>query len=75
METALKALYWSTLVYRYDENAPNFTRDKPLKVVKPSCSAARNFNALQLTTAPLQSMCMDYCQTVMGSAADIAGCS
>ncbi len=41
METALKALYWSTLVYRYDENAPDFTRDKPLKVGKPSCSAAR----------------------------------
>ncbi|EIE18442.1 hypothetical protein COCSUDRAFT_68209 [Coccomyxa subellipsoidea C-169] len=28
-ETALKALYWSTLVYRYDETAPDLTRDKP----------------------------------------------
>ena len=31
-ETALKALYWSTLVYRYDENAPDLTRDPPLLV-------------------------------------------
>ncbi|BDA48303.1 probable lipase at C-terminar half [Coccomyxa sp. Obi] len=28
-ETALKALYWSTLVYRYDEKSPDLTRDKP----------------------------------------------
>ena len=34
IETALKALYWSTLVYRYDENAPELTRDKPLKVTR-----------------------------------------
>ena len=32
METALKALYWATLVYRYDERAPDLTRDKPLRV-------------------------------------------
>ena len=32
METALKALYWSTLVYRYDEAAPDLTRDKPALV-------------------------------------------
>jgi hypothetical protein len=31
-ETALKALYWSTLVYRYDENAPDLTRDPMLPV-------------------------------------------
>ena len=40
METALKALYWSTLVYRYDESAPDFTRDKPLKVTHPYSSTA-----------------------------------
>lgn len=40
VETALKALYWSTLVYRYDENAPDFTRDKPLKVTNPHRSTA-----------------------------------
>lgn len=31
-ETALKALYWSTLVYRYDETAPDLTRDPPAMV-------------------------------------------
>ena len=31
-ETALKALYWSTLVYRYDETSPDLTRDKPTPV-------------------------------------------
>jgi hypothetical protein len=31
-ETALKALYWSTLVYRYDETAPDLTSDKPTMV-------------------------------------------
>ena len=35
METALKALYWATLVYRYDERAPDLTRDKPLRVGLP----------------------------------------
>ena len=35
METALKALYWATLVYRYDERAPDLTRDKPLRVRLP----------------------------------------
>ena len=38
IETALKALYWSTLVYRYDENAPELTRDKPLKVSRPKAN-------------------------------------
>ena len=34
LETALKALYWSTLVYRYDEMAPDHTRDpEDLKVI------------------------------------------
>jgi len=34
VETALKALYWSTLVYRYDEMAPDHTRDpEDLKVI------------------------------------------
>ncbi len=37
-ETALKALYWSTLVYRYDETAPDLTRDKPALVRPFSCS-------------------------------------
>ena len=51
METALKALYWSTLVYRYDESAPDFTRDKPLKVIQPllrsycSCCASGCYSA------------------------------
>ena len=30
-ETALKALYWSILVYRYEQSAPDQTRD-PIKV-------------------------------------------
>ena len=30
-ETALKALYWSILVYRYEQDAPDKTRD-PVKV-------------------------------------------
>ena len=34
LETALKALYWSTLVYRYDEMAPDHTQDpEDLKVI------------------------------------------
>ena len=36
-ETALKALYWSTLVYRYDESAPDLTRDKPPSVRATLC--------------------------------------
>lgn len=30
-ETAMKALYWSILVYRYEQSAPDQTRD-PIKV-------------------------------------------
>ena len=38
METALKALYWSTLVYRYEEKAPELAQDKPVKVkIRSAC--------------------------------------
>ena len=48
METALKALYWATLVYRYDESAPDLRRDKPLRVGR-SCSAPSTERAMRLS--------------------------
>lgn len=47
-ETALKALYWSILVYRYEQSAPDQTRD-PIKVCPIAFLLDKDLNSKPLT--------------------------
>lgn len=63
-ETALKALYWSILVYRYEQDAPDKTRD-PVKV-RFSLYQHKHFEELTrygLLISITSGACHTYCLT------------
>lgn len=68
METALKALYWATLVYRYDEAAPDLTRDAapaPVRRAWPSTNAL-DWLCMQGLQSPLSQAALEMRQVCVG---------